>query len=128
MVFAREIHAERTPVYYDADRKSLALDTSNSGTDHLIVPAAPFELSDCEELLLHIFVAGSIIEVYVNEIQAACRSVFPKEPTLAVGASLIGEVKDLLSLSAFEIAPTFLNNFYYVCKIFNKNIDNKFDL
>lgn len=83
------------------------LNTTNSGgTDHLIVSAAPFELSNCEELSLHIFVAGSIIEVYVNEILAVCRSVFPKEPTLAVGASLIGDVKDLLSLSAFEIAPT----------------------
>ena len=104
----RESESEQTLIYYDADRKSLVLDTTNSGCrgERNIESLAPFVLSDGEDLSLDIFVDRTIVEVYANERQAICRRIFPEDSLKAVGVSLIGDADDLLSLSVFEIAPT----------------------
>ncbi len=80
---------EQTSIYYDADDKSLKVDTRRSslGEGTKAVEAAPFELRDGEALSLRIFVDKSIVEVFVNDRQAIARRIYPSRPD-SLGVSL----------------------------------------
>ena len=56
--------------------------------------------------MLDIFADKSVIEVYANEKQAICRRVYPKKPSDAIGIKLIGTKDNVMSLEAWDIAPT----------------------
>ena len=56
--------------------------------------------------MLDIFSDKSVIEVYANEKQAICRRIYPMNPSRAVGVKLIGRKENVLSLEAWDIAPT----------------------
>lgn len=98
---------EFTEVYYDADNKKLVMDATLSGKDGMRRKEdAPFELKEGEKLNLDIFVDKCIVEVYANERQAICRTVYPTNPDDAVNVSVVGNTENIEKLDAWEIFPT----------------------
>lgn len=96
-----------TNIYYNKEKQLLIFDATNSGQyGWKIKEEAPLVLNDGENLMLDIFADKSVIEVYANEKQAICRRVYPKKPSDAIGIKLIGTKDNVMSLEAWDIAPT----------------------
>lgn len=96
-----------TDIYYNKEKQLLVFDATESGKyGWRIKEEAPLVLNDGENLMLDIFADKSVIEVYANEKQAICRRVYPKDPSKAIGIKLIGTKDSVVSLEAWDIAPT----------------------
>ena len=101
--------SEQTLLYYDRGAKLLAVDKSKSSLN----PAAdrktqsgPFELATGEMLRLHIFLDGSVIEVFANDRACLTARVYPENPhSLGLGLFSNGGRAKLASLKAWEMRP-----------------------
>ncbi len=69
---------ETTLLYYDAPRKKLVFDSTESGPLGMrVVEKAPFVISGDERLELRVFIDNSVVEVFANDRQAITRRVYP---------------------------------------------------
>jgi beta-fructofuranosidase len=115
--------AERTLVYYDADKKHLAVDTTRTSlwrdqrTEQEIIDAVqalpqsieagPLELAPGEPLRLRVFVDRSVVEVFANDRQAVMRRIYPTRAD-SVGVELFasGGAAQVTSWQAWEMDAT----------------------
>jgi beta-fructofuranosidase len=101
--------SEQTLVYYDRGTKRLAVDKSksslNSAADRKM-QSGPFDLAKGEPLRLHIFLDGSVIEIFANERACLTARVYPESPR-STGLGLFGSggKAKLASLEAWEMRP-----------------------
>jgi len=101
--------SEQTLVYYDPAAKRLAAEKSNS----TLTPAAdrkmqsgPFDLAKGEPLRLHIFLDGSVIEIFANERACLTARVYPESPqSTGLGLVARGGKAKLTSLEVWEMRP-----------------------
>ena len=100
---------EETSVFYDAEEKSLKVDTRRSGPEDTpkAVEAAPFELRDGERLKLRVFVDRSVVEVFANSRQAIARRIYPSRQD-SLGVLLFSADGDarVHSLKTWKITPS----------------------
>ncbi|MHC4258937.1 MAG: glycoside hydrolase family 32 protein [Planctomycetota bacterium] len=101
--------AEQTLIYYDATRKKLMVDTTNSSLNEgkKAIEGGPFELKADETLTLRVFVDKSVVEVFANDRQAVARRIFPsrKDSTGVVLFSKGGSAK-VMVLKAWDMMPS----------------------
>ena len=70
---------ETTLLYYDAPRKVLVFDATQSGPlGRTVVEGAPFALPEGQPLQLRVFIDHSVVEVFANDRQAITRRVYPE--------------------------------------------------
>ena len=100
---------ESTAVFYDAEEKSLKVDTRRSGPEDTpkAVETAPFELKPGERLKLRVFVDKSVVEVFANRRQAIARRIYPSRQD-SIGTQLfsVGADVHVHSLEAWKVKPS----------------------
>ncbi len=97
---------EHTDIYVDLKEQLLVMDTTESGTEGWkIKEQAPFALGTGEEIHLDIFVDKSVVEVYVNQVQAICRRVYPTAPERSTGVEVFGSGAEIKRLDVWEMMP-----------------------
>lgn len=101
--------SEQTPVYYDREQRLLCVDRSHSSTDksaHPGMQSGPFALGRGEALRLHIFLDGSVIEIFANDRFCLTARVYPAG-TRSTGIALYssGGAAKMVSLEAWEMRP-----------------------
>jgi beta-fructofuranosidase len=72
--------SEQTLVYYDREQKAICVDRSQSSTDPSAdrkMQSGPFLLGRGEPLRLHIFMDGSVIEIFANDRFCLTARVYP---------------------------------------------------
>jgi beta-fructofuranosidase len=70
---------ETTLLYYDASRKKLVFDATQSGPlGRTVVEEAPLTAPEGQPLHLRVFIDRSVVEVFANERQAITRRVYPE--------------------------------------------------
>jgi beta-fructofuranosidase len=68
--------------------------------------SGPFDLARGEPLRLHIFLDGSVIEVFANERACLTARVYPDGPrSMGLGLFSSGGTAKLASLEAWEMRP-----------------------
>jgi beta-fructofuranosidase len=101
--------SEQTLVYYDRAAKRLAVDKSGSSLNPAAdrkMQSGPFDLARGEPLRLHIFLDGSVIEVFANERACLTARVYPDGPrSIGLGLFSSGGTAKLASLEAWEMRP-----------------------
>lgn len=101
--------SEQTLVYYDRDSRLISVDRTQSTTDasaERTVQSAPFLLGRTESLRLHIFLDGSVIEIYANDRFYMATRVYPKGPrSTGIGLYSNAGTAKLASLEAWEMQP-----------------------
>lgn len=95
---------EFAEIYYDADAQALVVDTTHSGSEGEMKgkESAPLVLKEGEALMLDIFVDKSVVEVFANERQAICRRIYPTNPEMATGVTLLGDA----DIDVWEMMPS----------------------
>ena len=107
IVRADEQRDEYTEIYVDRRENVLVMDTSHSGIyGRRVVERAPFVLNENENLHMDIFVDKSVIEVYVNDVQAICRRVYPTDVTCATAVYAVSDGADYGVVRAWEMMET----------------------
>ncbi len=110
IVRADDENGEYTEIYVDRAAHTLVMDTSRSGREGATtVERAPFCLGDGETLYMDIFVDKSVVEVYVNHVQAICRRIYPSDVRKAVNVYAVSDGADYGEVPVWEMMET---NFY----------------
>jgi beta-fructofuranosidase len=101
--------SEQTLVYYDRDQKLLSVDRSQSSTDPSAdrgMQSGPFLLGRGEPLRLHIFLDGSVIEIFANDRFCLTARVYPAGPrSTGVALHASGGTASMVSFEAWEMRP-----------------------
>ncbi len=101
--------SEQTLVYYDRAAKLLAVDKSKSSLNPAAdrkMQSGPFDLARGEPLRLHIFLDGSVIEIFANERACLTARVYPESPrSQGLGLFANGGKAKVTSLDAWEMRP-----------------------
>jgi beta-fructofuranosidase len=101
--------SEQTLVYYDRGAKRLAVDKSKSSLNPAAdrkMQSGPFDLAKGEPLRLHIFLDGSVLEIFANERACLTARVYPEGPrSTGLGLFSSGGKAKLASLEAWEMRP-----------------------
>ncbi|NLH00179.1 MAG: glycoside hydrolase family 32 protein [Chloroflexi bacterium] len=106
IVRADDENGEYTEIYVDRLENALVMDTSKSGLDgRKTVEKAPLKLGD-DDIYMDIFVDKSVIEVYVNNVQAICRRVYPTDVNKATKVYAISDGADYRTVNAWEMMET----------------------
>ena len=101
--------SEQTLIYYDRAAKRLCVDRSKSSTDasaDRAMQTGPFLLGRGEPLRLHVFLDGSVIEIFANERACLSARVYPvgaRSTGLSLYAS--GGQAKLVSMDVWEMQP-----------------------
>ncbi len=101
--------SEQTLVYYDRDQRLICVDRSQSSTDRTAdrsMQSGPFLLGRGEHLRLHIFLDGSVIEIFANDRFCLSARVYPAGPR-STGIALYASsgTANMLSFEAWEMRP-----------------------
>ncbi len=101
--------SEQTLVYYDRGAKRLAVDKSKSSSNQSAdrkMQSGPLELAEGEPLRLHIFLDGSVIEIFANDRACLTARVYPEGArSLGLGLFSIGGKAKITSWEAWEMRP-----------------------
>lgn len=101
--------SEQTLVYYDRGQRLLCVDRSRSSTDRsadLGMQSGPLLLGRGEALRLHIFLDGSVIEIFANDRFCLTVRVYPLGPgSTGVGLHASGGAAKMVSFEAWEMRP-----------------------
>jgi beta-fructofuranosidase len=101
--------SEQTLVYYDRAARRLAVDKSKSSLNPAAdrkMQSGPFDLAKGEPLRLHIFLDGSVIEIFANERACLTARVYPESPrSTRLGLFSSGGKAKLASLEGWEMRP-----------------------
>jgi beta-fructofuranosidase len=97
---------EYADILYDSNSGELQIDTRKCAKRGWpALEAAPFRLEENELLTMRVFVDKSVLEVFVNERQAAGRRAYPEQG--GKGLSILKEgMVEILSLTVWEIQPS----------------------
>jgi beta-fructofuranosidase len=99
--------AERTEVRYDTARGYLTLDGTRSSRDAEALRAergGPFALVPGEPLRLHIFVDGSVVEVFANERACLSGRIYPtRADSCGIELTVRGGAAVLIRLDAWKL-------------------------
>lgn len=101
--------SEQTLIYYDRAAKRLSVDRSKSSVDasaDRAMQSGPFLLGRGEPLRLHVFLDGSVIEIFANERACLTARVYPTGAR-STGLSLYasgGQAK-IVSMDVWEMHP-----------------------
>jgi beta-fructofuranosidase len=101
--------SEQTLIYYDREQRAICVDRSQSSTDARVdrgMQSAPFLLGRRESLKLHIFLDGSVIEIFANDRFCLSARVYPAGPR-STGVALYASsgAADMVSFDAWEMQP-----------------------
>ena len=100
---------EQTRVYYDAAKKKLTVDTTESSLTEgpRNIEAGPLELATGEALKLRVFVDKSVVEVFANGRQAVMRRIYPsREDSVGVRLFSTGGAATAASVQAWQMMPS----------------------
>jgi beta-fructofuranosidase len=101
--------SEQTLVYYDREQRLLAVDRSHSSSDRSAdrgMQSGPFLLDRGEPLRLHIFLDGSVIEIFANDRFCLTARVYPVGPrSTGIGLHSSGGTAKMASFEAWEMRP-----------------------
>ncbi len=99
--------SEQTLIYYDRIAKRLAVDRSKSSTDpnvDRVLQSGPFALGTGEPLRLHLFLDGSVIEIFANDRACLTTRVYPVNPqSIGLGLLSVGGKAKLISQDVWEM-------------------------
>jgi beta-fructofuranosidase len=101
--------SEQTLVYYDRTQRLICVDRSQSSTDKSAdraMQSGPFLLGRAEPLRLHIFLDGSVIEIFANDRFCLSARVYPagaRSKGIALYAT--GGTASMASFEAWEMRP-----------------------
>jgi beta-fructofuranosidase len=98
---------ETTLLYYDAPRKVLVFDATESGPlGRTVVEEAPFEVPEGQPLKLRVFIDHSVVEVFANDRQAITRRVYPaREDSDRVRLYCQGGAAAFAGIETWEMMP-----------------------
>jgi beta-fructofuranosidase len=101
--------SEQTLIYYDRELRRLCVDRSQSSTDRSAdrdMQSGPFLLGRGEPLRLHVFLDGSVIEIFANDRFCLNVRVYPAGPR-STGVALYadGGTAEMVSFDAWEMRP-----------------------
>ena len=101
--------SEETPVYYDREQRLICVDRSRSSTDtsaDRTMQSGPFLLGRGEPLRLHIFLDGSVIEIFANHRFCLTARVYPAgRRSRGVALHSRGGEAKMVSFEAWEMRP-----------------------
>lgn len=105
--------SEQTLVYYDREQRLICVDRSQSSTDPSAdrgMQSGPFLLGRGEPLHLHIFLDGSVIEIFANDRFCLTARVYPAgERSTGVALHASGGTAKMVSFEAWEMRPISAN-------------------
>ena len=101
--------SEQTTIYYDRDARQLCVDRSHSSTDKSAdrtMQSGPFLLGRDEALKLHVFLDGSVVEIFANDRFVLTARIYPAGAH-STGISLFedGGSAQMKSFDAWEMRP-----------------------
>jgi beta-fructofuranosidase len=101
--------SEQTVVYYDRAQRMICVDRSLSSTDasaDRTMQSGPFQLGRGENLRLHVFLDGSVIEIFANDRFCLTARVYPAGPR-STGVALYSSDNKatMASFEAWEMRP-----------------------
>jgi len=100
---------EQTLVYYDRVQRLLCVDRSRSSTDASAdrkMQSGPFLLQRGEPLSLHIFLDGSVVEIFANDKFCLTARIYPAgKRSTGIGLYSTGGAAKMLSFDAWEMRP-----------------------
>ncbi len=101
--------SEQTLVYYDREQRMICVDRSESSTDPSAdkkMQSGPFLLGRNEALKLHVFVDGSVMEIFANDRFCLTARVYPTNPK-STGIALHSSNGNatMTSFDAWEMRP-----------------------
>jgi beta-fructofuranosidase len=101
--------SEQTLVYYDREQRLLAVDRSHSSSDRSAdrgMQSGPFLLDRGEPLRLHIFLDGSVIEIFANDRFCLTRAFIRwVRGARGIGLHSSGGTAKMASFEAWEMRP-----------------------
>jgi len=101
--------SEQTLVYYDRSARLLCVDRSQSSTDAAAdrgMQFGPFLLGRTEPLRLHIFLDGSVVEIFANDRFCLTARIYPVGArSTGLGLYAAGGTAKMLSFEAWEMRP-----------------------
>jgi beta-fructofuranosidase len=104
---------ETTFLYYDAPRKKLVFDSTQSGPsrsaleNRVSVEEAPLTVPDGQPLRLRAFIDHSVVEVFANDRQAITRRVYPeREDSDRVRLFSQGGTAAFSGIATWEMMPS----------------------
>ena len=101
--------SEQTPIYYDREQRMIFVDRSQSTSDPSAdrsIQSGPFMLGREETLRLHIFLDGSVVEIFANDRFCLTSRIYPAGRR-STGVELYSSGGDasLASFEAWEMRP-----------------------
>jgi beta-fructofuranosidase len=99
---------ETTLLYYDAFRKKLVFDSTESGAlGRTVVEEAPFVVPEDQPLKLRVFIDNSVVEVFADDRQAITRRVYPeREDSNRVRLFCRGGAAAFTGIETWEMMPS----------------------
>lgn len=101
--------SEQTLVYYDCVLRLISVDRKPSSTNPAVdhgIQSGPFLLGRTEPLRLHIFLDGSVVEIFANDRFCLTSRIYPVGThSTGVGLYSSGGDAKMLSFEAWEIQP-----------------------
>jgi len=99
---------ETTLLYYDASRKKLVFDATESGPlGRTAVEEAPLVVPEDQPLELRVFIDNSVVEVFANDRQAITRRVYPeRDDSDRVRLFCQGGTAAFAGIEAWEMMPS----------------------
>jgi beta-fructofuranosidase len=101
--------SEQTLIYYDREQRAICVDRSQSSSDASAdrgMQSGPFMLGRRETLRLHVFLDGSVIEIFANDRFCLSARVYPAGPrSTGVALHASGGTASMVSLEAWEMRP-----------------------
>ena len=102
---------EFTKIYYDTERKEMVIDQGQSSLSEHIplgVKRDHYEINPNEPLTLHLFIDGSVIELFINDQDALTTRIFPsKEGSKELSFFVKGDPLTIKG-KTWEINPTLI--------------------
>jgi beta-fructofuranosidase len=101
--------SEQTLLYFDREQRRLIVDRSRSSTSPGVErgpQSGPFNLGRQEMLRLHVFLDGSVVEIFANDRACLTARIYPADAR-STGLGLYAPAGNprLVSLSAWEMRP-----------------------
>jgi beta-fructofuranosidase len=101
--------SEQTLVYYDRAQRLICVDRSQSSTAASAdrgIQSGPFLLGRREPLRLHIFLDGSVVEIFANDRFCLTARIYPENRhSMGVALHASGGTARIVSLDSWEMRP-----------------------
>ncbi len=101
--------SEQTLIYYDREQRIICVDRSQSSTDKSAdrtMQTGPFLLGRGEPLRLHIFLDGSVVEIFANDRFCLTARIYPADPrSTGIALHAVGGTATMASFDAWEMKP-----------------------